>query len=390
MEDGKTETGAGSVLKGFRMRKEKVQLNKVLMLRSVFAIGGAERHIVILSGELLDRGIGIEIGTAGGEGCSFSGMDRVKKIPIRLTPGTFRNLIFSSISLFKHVKRSEIQIIHSHQRFATLCAWFVSRILSVPLVSTEHGFFWERKFIVRLFQPDSFLTATEKVKRHLIEYYKIRPEKISVIPNATIVGENNRKNSKTKHEDSSMDTSINICYGGRLSEEKGLLVLLDSWEMIAREYSEAHLWIIGDGIMRPEMEKIISTRGLSGRTTVTGFKKNVSEFLLSMDMVVLPSFTENMPMILLEAMACSIPVIVTDVGGISELVENGEEGLLVKAGDCESLYNGMKTLIDNPELRTKMGLMGRKKVSERFNSKMMGDKHIKFYKEVMKQYSGTK
>jgi len=369
------------------MNMEKVQLKKVLMLRSDFPIGGVTKHIAVLSGELLNRGITIEVGSAGGEGFSLPGMDSIKKIYIRLYPSSLRNLFSSVITLFKLVKKGDVQVIHSHHRFATICAWIVSRVLPVPLVYTEHGFSHDRKLMVRLFQPDHFLTATEVAKKHMVEYLRIKPEKISVIPNGTILEDNYYERSKRESDGSARDIGVNICYAGRLSEEKGMLVLLDAWEMTAKQYPWAHLWIIGDGNMRSEMEQIVVARGLSRQTTFTGFQDDSSKFLSSMDMVVLPSLTENMSMILLEAMAMGIPVIASDVGGIPEVVKNGVEGLLVRSGDPKPLYHGIKTLLDDPELRIRMGQLGYKKVAEKYNLKQMGDAYISFYLDVIKQHS---
>jgi len=129
-----------------------------------------------------------------------------------------------------------------------------------------------------------------------------------------------------------------VCVG-RLCEQKGQLLLLAAAREMARRGEDFELVLAGDGDMRPELERLIDDYGLRGRVRITGWVngEQVRELLLQSRALVLPSFAEGLPVVIMEAMAVGRPVISTLVAGIPELVRHGTDGWLVPAGDCAAL-----------------------------------------------------
>lgn len=161
----------------------------------------------------------------------------------------------------------------------------------------------------------------------------------------------------------------NLMFVGRLAGIKGVPLLLEALERLQGAHPDAHLTLIGDGPERADLEALTRAKGLSEKVTFTGYlgQAEVAEHLDRSDMLVLPSFAEGVPVVLMEAMAARIPVIATRVAGVQELVEDGVSGLTLPPGDIESLTAGIDRLLSDPALCARMGAAGRAKVDAEFD-----------------------
>ena len=151
-----------------------------------------------------------------------------------------------------------------------------------------------------------------------------------------------------------------------LSHEKGLSYLVKAAAMIPNVHSHLLFLIAGEGKCRKELEDEVRKRGLQPCFQFLGFQNRTIGLLQSFDIFVLPSLSEGLSSAILTAMATSLPVVATDVGGIPELIRNGEDGLLVPPADSEALARAIEFLATNPEERFRMGQAGRKLMEERF------------------------
>lgn len=155
---------------------------------------------------------------------------------------------------------------------------------------------------------------------------------------------------------------------GRLAEEKGFLVLLDALARARRERPDLRLTLVGDGPMRPAIEAARARLGLEDAVVLAGWRDEagVREALAEASALVVPSFAEGLPVVIMEAMAAGRPVIATFVAGIPELVRPGTTGWLVPAGDADALASSLVALADTPRERlVAMGLAGRERALAR-------------------------
>ena len=136
--------------------------------------------------------------------------------------------------------------------------------------------------------------------------------------------------------------------------------------MIPSARSRLKFVIVGDGQCRSDLESMVQEKGLTQCFSFTGFQDRTVQLTRTFDMFVLPSLSEGLSSAILTAMACSLPVIATNVGGIPELVKDGVTGLLVPPADSRSLAQAVQQLLDYPEGAFKMGLRGRKRAEEHF------------------------
>ncbi|MGB2814023.1 MAG: glycosyltransferase [Dehalococcoidales bacterium] len=151
--------------------------------------------------------------------------------------------------------------------------------------------------------------------------------------------------------------TFTVLYVGELIKLKGVNHLLTAFQRVYREYSQVKLTIIGDGECRTELARMSEEMGIADNVDFTGFLKpeKVKEHMLKSDVLVLPSMTEGLPRVIIEAMAVGLPIIATDVGSVKELVKDGENGFLVKPMDIDALTKTILNLTGNRERAKKMG-----------------------------------
>jgi glycosyltransferase involved in cell wall biosynthesis len=156
---------------------------------------------------------------------------------------------------------------------------------------------------------------------------------------------------------------------GRLTPAKGQAILLAAVARLVERGRRVHADLAGDGPDRPALEKVAARLNVTRSVTFHGAvnQDRVRELLARADVFVLPSFAEGVPVSLMEAMAMEIPCISTTIAGIPELIESGEEGILVPPSDPDLLAAAVEKLIGDPELRLRLARAGRRRVVESYN-----------------------
>jgi glycosyltransferase involved in cell wall biosynthesis len=160
-----------------------------------------------------------------------------------------------------------------------------------------------------------------------------------------------------------------LLFIGRLAAVKGVPLLLQAVAAVKARHPDLTLTIVGDGPDRSRLEAQAAKLGLSGTASFVGYQAQhaVAELLETSDALVLPSFAEGVPVVLMEAMASRVPVIASRVAGIPELVEDGVSGYVVPPGDVTTLIARLDLLLSDADLRARMGLAGRRKVDSDFD-----------------------
>jgi colanic acid/amylovoran biosynthesis glycosyltransferase len=160
-----------------------------------------------------------------------------------------------------------------------------------------------------------------------------------------------------------------LLYVGRLAAAKGLPVLLDSLAALSANHPTLQLTVVGDGPDRAMLEAQAQTLGLAERVDFVGYQspEGVRDYLQAADVFVMSSFAEGVPVVLMEAMMSGLPVVATQIAGVSELVEEGVNGFLVPPSNVKALSDRIATLLADSDLRHRLGQQGRAKVSQDFN-----------------------
>ncbi len=178
-----------------------------------------------------------------------------------------------------------------------------------------------------------------------------------------------------------------VCIG-RLTEQKGHLLLIEAAGRLAAEGLAFKLILVGDGELRTQIEAMIAQLGLQNHVEITGWASNleVQQQLLASRAMVLPSFAEGLPVVIMEALALSRPVISTYVAGIPELVESGTCGWLVPPGSLEALTETMRVALQAPvEKLEQMGRVGAERVAQQHNAAIEGDKLATLFRSTLEK-----
>ena len=276
---------------------------------------------------------------------------------------------------------------------------FLARLAGLPRrapwVAFHHGYTWPtRRAQVynqldrwSLRAPRKVLTVSEPFRNQLISHGVPR-ERIEIVHNAVRPDWGSR--ASVAREAEALRQSLGIAADrkvvlivGRLSKEKDHLTLIRALSRLQSRI-DAHLLIVGEGPNRASIEHEIAQLGLARHVTLTGHQPSAEPYYPIADLAVLSSLSEGSPNALLEAMAAGVPAVATAVGGIPEMVQDGESALLVKASDLEGMSAAMtRLLIDDPDLALRLAERSRTLVRERHTPEARIRKLIGIYRSVV-------
>ncbi len=221
-----------------------------------------------------------------------------------------------------------------------------------------------KKILVREFYPkaEAVVTVSESAKRDLVEVTGLPEDKVHVIYNPVDAGAIlAMAREPLDHETRG---PIEIVAVGRLTAAKDYPNLLKAFRIV-RSTSEVHLTIIGEGEERPLLERLLRELGLEACVTLQGFDPNPYKYMASAKLLVLSSAWEGFPTVIEEAMACGTPVVATDcASGPSEIITDGENGLLVPVGDEVTLAGAIKRVLDDEDLRGRLAAAGKRRIED--------------------------
>jgi glycosyltransferase involved in cell wall biosynthesis len=170
---------------------------------------------------------------------------------------------------------------------------------------------------------------------------------------------------------------------GRLSAEKGHICLLEAARTVIDSFPEVRFLLVGDGPLRSELEEKVAQFNLTGKIVFAGRRKDIPDLLSILDIFVLPSSKEGLPMALLEAMAAHLPVVATPVGAISKVITHGDTGLLVQPANPNELADAILTLLENRQLADTIATNAQRKVHAAFSAKTMTSNYLDLYKRLL-------
>jgi len=345
----------------------------VVHLTSSRFVGGPERQIVELAKSLPAHCRSVIASFSEGGLCrallDFAREGGIEAIELQHdTPRLFASLR----DLIRLLKDQQADVVCCQGYKANLLGLLAARRLHLPVVSVSRGWTGE-SFRVRMY---------EAMDRHLLRLMDrvvcvshgqaekvlrcgVAPEKCRVIHNAirTDRFDEPRPEYRGRLQDLfPARRRLIVGAAGRLSPEKGFEVLIDAATDVIKEEPEVGFVLFGDGALRESLANRIRQRGLEGPFVLAGFRSDLDYYLPHLDLLTLPSFTEGLPNVVLEAFAGGVPVVATAVGGVPEVVEHGVNGYCVAPGKPGELAGGILDLLADDNLRRKMGDKGRERV----------------------------
>jgi len=280
---------------------------------------------------------------------------RIKRWHVRII-GT---LIYS-LSVYRQVQKLKPDVIHE-QGISGL-GFFIKKLLNIPYIVFPRGTELYlspklyRKFIIKriLNNAGACLALTRDMAREMKE---ICPREITIIPNGVDLSRFDSCSREDARQRLGIDNEEKaILCVANLRAEKGHEYLVEAMREVVERYSEARLFIVGKGPQMSKIQSLVSNHGLQQNVILTGFisPDEIPGYMVAADIFVLPSLSEGFPNVLLEAMAAGLPIVATSVGGIPEIVTDGENGFLVEPGNSQQLAGKILFLFENEDLRERL------------------------------------
>lgn len=372
------------------MGKEACALKIALLLESD-GPGGAETVLLTLAQELRNRGHDVlPVGPKYGEG--WLG-ERFRELGF--APETFhlrRTVdLRCMVRMGALMRRHDIEVMHSHEFTMGTYGAATARFIRLPHVITMHGGRYfatrrHRRLALRWAIRNSYRTiaVSTSTARDLEQSLGFAQGTVKLIPNGHRLGNGN--GLQIREELGLTPKDLLVANVGNLYPVKGQDVLVSAASRVLRERPELplHIAIAGRGEQESTLRSMAQEAGIADRVHLLGFRDDIPDLLAASDIFALPSRSEGLPLALLEAMSAGTPIIASAVGGIPEVVRDGETALLFPAGSAQDLASALLRLATDRELRSRLAENGRDLAQRRYSPEAMAAAYEAVYHSSMK------
>lgn len=282
----------------------------------------------------------------------------------------------------------EIDLVHTHGYKPDIYGFLGTRNLGRPLVATCH--LWTHdtaavrmyEFVDAMFlrKFDAVVAVSETIAERLLRA-GIRPAKVRVIDNGIDLVSFSRT-SGTREEETRRGSSLVVGTVGRLVPQKGLEYFLCAAREVLADFPNVIFRVFGGGLDREKLEQRARALGIQEKVVFAGHCADMPGAYASMDVFVLASVDEGMPMAVLEALASRRAVVATSVGAVPRIVLPGETGLLVPPKDVPALKNAILKLLNDPALRTRLGNAGEALIQRNHSRDRMARNYLQLYEQL--------
>ena len=290
---------------------------------------------------------------------------------------------------FKYLSRLKPEVIHSHSADLGFFISLSARLYHIPLVNTCHGVtFPDKQYsFIKRFVEIFFLkhAGFKKIivvdKNNLKDFEEAKIKNGVYIPNGVDIFGRFDKEKREREK----DKKIRFLFVGRLEEQKGCRYLIQATRILVEKTKNFEILLVGDGSQRKMLENLTKETKLGSYVTLLGrvCDEKLGELYCTSDAFVLPSLWEGLPLTLLEAWSARLPVIVTNVGGISDICVDEGNGLIVRPKNPESIAEAMLRLIEDEELRRGLGKNGEELARRDFSFDNVVMSTLNLYEEII-------
>ena len=299
-------------------------------------------------------------------------------------------------------KNGKFDVIHAHDWLVANAAKTLKTSFDIPVVATIHateagrnsGIHDETQRYINdtewllTYEATEVIVNSNFMKGHVQGLFGLPFDKINVVSNGiNLTNFNGIERDYDFRRQYAMDNEKIILYMGRLVYEKGVQYLISAMPKILDNYHDAKLVIAGKGGMLDELKQQVDSMGLSNKVYFTGYlnSKQVQKMYKCADIAVFPSTYEPFGIVALEAMLAGVPAVVSDVGGLNEIVDHRENGMKSYAGNSNSIADSVLSLLYDKQLAANIAKKAKLKVKEEFNwNKIAQDTHYVYEKAICK------
>lgn len=357
---------------------------KTLQILPSLEVGGVERGVIDLARAAKARGEDMVVVSSGGALVVELNKLGVKhyELPVHKKSIFSLGLIdrLAEVIRFEH-----IDVVHARSRVPAWLVFFACRKANVPMVTTCHGYY-SNHFLSRVMGwGKKVIVISRVVGRHMIDDFGVEPDHIRLVHRG--IDLSTFQFVPDKYNDAKKKT-LKIINVGRLSPIKGQIEFIKAVHVLRREVPNIEVWLVGsEGKGKTKytdkINSLIQQLGLSASVKLLGTRRDIPQLLAEADLLVLGTLVpEAFGRVIVEAGAVGTAVVVTRVGGVLDIIDDGENGLLVPPGDVKAMAQAMQRLLLDPAECRRMTQNLRRKTEENFTLDKMVDETFKVYREV--------
>ena len=357
----------------------------IFLMTNTFETGGSERQFVLLVNALRERGFCVETGCIVRTGPFQEGMGEVTEYPCGGSLYALRSWR-SRAALARFLRWRRFEVAHAFDFYTNLMLIPAARLARVPALIGSHRQLgdllkpWHFRAQGLAFRFCDRVVCNSRAAAQALEKQGLPGRKIAVIPNGL------SPNAFAADEPAlpRIPGTLRVGMVARMNNPvKNYPGFLRTAAQLASKFSQVEFLLVGDGPLRPGLERLAQTLGLDGRVRFLGDRHDIPAVLASMDVSVLASFSESQSNAILESMAAGLPVVATHAGGNGDLVREGETGFLVAANDDCAMTNALERFLTHPELREQCGRRGREIAMANFSQPHVLSQYIELYSALL-------
>lgn len=297
--------------------------------------------------------------------------------------------------LARLLRREKVDVIHAHQYtpffYSMMSRFFYRR---PAILFTEHGRHYpdyprrKRMLVNRLLlgKKDRVVAVGQAVRQALLDNEGMRADRVAVVYNGIDLpsfGANRFDREAVRSEIGVAKDDFVILQVARLDYLKDHATAIRTLKQVIGQRPHARLVLVGEGPELAKIHELVRQNSLEKHVVLLGLRNDVARLLPAADLFLLTSISEGIPLTLIEAMSAGLPVVATRVGGVAEVVEHGETGLLAPSGDDAKLAEHVLRLAADHERRLRMGESGRRRAKEIFSESRMHASYLRLYEELL-------
>jgi len=361
---------------------------KVLHVTTHFNVGGISNYILTLSKALKAKGVEVIVASSGGN--LKAELDRYgiphRELDIRTKFEFGPKALKSAFRLSRIIKDEGVDVIHAHTRVSQVAALLASKMSGVPFVTTCHGYFKKRLRGVVDTWGVRVIAISDAVQTHLVDDLGVAAGRTALIysgvDTSRFAEDYSPERVREARESLGLKNAPTVGTIGRLSSVKGQKFFVEAMKPILAGRPDAQAMLLGDGDEEAPLKTLAESLGVAGAVRFYDSCADTRAFLAAMDVFVFPSIKEGLGIALLEALASGKACVASRIGGISDIIRDGYNGVLVDVGDSKAIGAAVLKLLADDTLRTEMGVRGRALVREKFTLDGMADNMARLYADV--------
>lgn len=293
------------------------------------------------------------------------------------------NIIRIIFQLYKIINVEKITLVHSQHRMGTFYAKILSILTGVKVIHTAHVLQENRKWLAKyILRNINIVAVSNGVENNLLNYFNVKAKAIIVIyngvTNESFEYREIRELKKCKAEGYFLVGTI--C---RLAEEKGIKYFIEAALELLKTDAKVKYVIVGDGDLKENIINIIEENNLKGMFIILGFRKDVLNIINQLDLVILPSLREGLPLLPMEVFSQKKTIIATNIEGTNEVVTNNVDGLLVEPRNSKQLADAIYHLYSNSLELNNLGENAYNTYCEKFKLENVMGKYKNYYEKIL-------